>query len=101
MKNFKKNIEILLIVVGALLASALFSIATYALLSTTFDGVKALVLDGEVKTAKLTLVFVVSMVAAAINYVRLTTIERRRFIAIVDTHQIVEPANRRDELIDA
>ena len=78
----------------------LFLVFVIAILGLIFDGLKALVLHGEVNYAKLSLVVLAIGFIAGLNYVRQSWNDRRTFIAIFDKFEIVEPADRRDEAFE-
>lgn len=73
------------------------SIATWAFARLLFQGLRELVLNGNIDAPRFSMMLVLTFISLSINYLRITTFEKRTHLFVYSNYVLVEPANRRDE----
>ena len=95
----KLYITAVIFVAGTILFLAATLIIAFIALS--LEGIKALVLEGNFDPAKFSLFLVITFILVSANYIRAITFSKRTYIGVHEKYQVVEAANRRDELVGA
>lgn len=94
----KENITLGAYIAGLITLAALFITAILALGEMVFNGIKALVLHGQIDASKFSLLIVAGIFAFGAYYVHQEFVERRSFIFDNEDHEAINVPDRREML---